>query len=222
MKLAIFDFDGTLFLKDTLPFLLSQWRKLNCSRLRYYKILISLVPLFWRYKLGLGGKLSREQMKVLAVRKFNYLFEGMTEQRLMIFFSSCAQKARSSLNETVVREIGRAKTEGFHTVLLSGTYRYLLDKVGADLGFDTVIGTEMAFNHGKFDPDISPEIVIGELKLQKVQAYFQGQDINWRESRAYADGYSDLDLLSAVGQPIAVYPDDQLKMVALKKGWTIL
>jgi len=46
MKLAIFDFDGTLFPVETLPFLLSQWKKLKYSKTRYYKTYIFLMPLY--------------------------------------------------------------------------------------------------------------------------------------------------------------------------------
>jgi len=222
MKLAIFDFDGTLFPKDTLPFLLSQWKELKCSRLACYKIYLSLIPLFFKYKLEILTKLSREQMKVLAVKKFNYIFEGKTEAELRSFFDRCAEKVQTLLNETVVKEVQKARAEGFHTVLLSGTYDYLLEKLGKQLGFDTVIGTKMAFTKGLFDPSIDPEIVIGDLKLKKVCARFQGREVDWQASRAYADGYSDLDLLEAVGHPLAVRPDAKLKEIAVKRNWPII
>lgn len=222
MKLAIFDFDGTLFLKDTLPFLLSQRKDLQCSRFSCYTIYLSLIPLFLRYKLEIVTKLSREQMKVLAVKKFNYIFKGKTEAELRAFFAGCAEKAQVLLNETIVGEVQRARAEGFHTVLLSGTYDYLLENLGRQLGFDTVIGTKMAFSQGLFDPGIDPEIVIGDLKLKKIHARFQDREVDWQASRAYADGYSDLDLLEAVGHPVAVNPDAKLKAIAADRNWQII
>lgn len=222
MKLAIFDFDGTLFPKDTLPFLLSQWRDLKCSRFYCYKIFLSLIPLFLRYKLEIVTKLSREQMKVLAVKKFNHIFKGKTEAELRSFFACCADKVQALLNETIVEEVQKARAEGFHTVLLSGTYDYLLENLGQQLGFDTVIGTKMAYTQGLFDPSIDPEIVIGDLKLKKVYVRFQDQEVDWQASRAYADGYSDLDLLEAVGHPVAVQPDDKLKAIAVERNWQVI
>jgi hypothetical protein len=47
LKLAIFDFDGTLFPKDSLKFLLSEWKRLEYSKLKYYKIFSSLFILFF-------------------------------------------------------------------------------------------------------------------------------------------------------------------------------
>jgi phosphoserine phosphatase len=52
VKLAIFDFDGTLFLEDTLPFLLKQWAKFGYSKLKLGIVYASLARLYvcisWR------------------------------------------------------------------------------------------------------------------------------------------------------------------------------
>lgn len=222
MKLAIFDFDGTLFPKDTLPFLLTQWKQLKCSRLTIYKTYLSFIPLFFQYKLGFFTKLSREQMKIQAVRKFNTIFDGMTKEELNDFFLSCSQKIVGLLNKTVVQEVKRAQEEGFHTVLLSGTYSGLLQSIAQKVGFDTSIGSQMYFSNGLFNSKKEPEIVIGELKLKKIYEHFSEEQVDWKSSRAYADGYSDLDLLYVVGQPIAVNPDAELKVVAMKNNWRII
>jgi HAD superfamily hydrolase (TIGR01490 family) len=222
MKLAIFDFDGTLFPKDTLPFLLSQWKTYKGSQWAYYKIVLWMIPLFLKYKMQIVTKMSREQMKVLAVKKFNTIFSDMTEQELIDFFAICSGKMIGLLNDSVVREVKLARSEGFHTVLLSGTYEYLLGSVGKFLEIDTVIGSKMNFTNGKFDPDIDPEIVIGQLKLKKVCERFANQPIDWQESRAYADGYSDLELLQAVGYPVAVNPEAKLEMIAQGENWKII
>jgi HAD superfamily hydrolase (TIGR01490 family) len=222
MKLAIFDFDGTLFLKDTLPFLLSKWKHLNCSRVTYYKTVLSLIPLFLKYKLETTSKLSREQIKQLAVRKFNKLFHGRSEQELMAYFAICAKDMEGLLNENVVVEVEKAKAAGFHTVLLSGTYLYLLKSIGDYLGFATVIGSEMHFKNGLYDHTKEFQPLIGDLKLSKIQEVFGKEAVDWEASRAYADGYSDLGLLLKVGNPVAVRPDCKLKAVAVEKKWRII
>lgn len=222
MKLAIFDFDGTLFPKDTLPFLLSKWKQLKRSRISYYIMFLSFIPLFLRYKLERVTKLSREQMKLLAVRKFNRIFNGMTEKELIEYFAICAKEIEGLLNQSIVSEVKKARDEGFHTVLLSGTYDYLLENIGKHLGFDTVIGSKMYFVNGVYSTDKELDIVIGDLKLKKIKEYFSEESVDWEASRAYADGYSDIDLLQAVGNPIAVNPDKKLKPIAIENGWRIM
>ena len=46
MKLAIFDFDGTMFPNDTLAFLLSEWKKQGYSKKKYYNTIIPVVFLY--------------------------------------------------------------------------------------------------------------------------------------------------------------------------------
>jgi len=46
--------------------------------------------------------------------------------------------------------------------------------------------------------------------------------INWSESWAYADSYSDLPVLERVGHPIAVYPDNELATHAQEHRWEII
>ena len=67
MKLAIFDFDGTLFPLDTIPFLMRQWGVQKYPRHRLVTLYVSLAGLFVRYKLGLHGRMSREQIKMTAM-----------------------------------------------------------------------------------------------------------------------------------------------------------
>ena len=55
MKLAIFDFDGTLFPYDTLPFLLSQWKKQQYPIIPYLRTLSTVVVLYIQYKTGGHG-----------------------------------------------------------------------------------------------------------------------------------------------------------------------
>lgn len=222
MKLAIFDFDGTLFPKDTLPFLLTQWKQLKCSRSTIYKTYLSFIPLFVQYKLGFLTRMSREQMKIQAVRSFNTIFDGMTEEELRIFFVGCSEKIIKLLNKDVVQELKNSRDEGYHTVLLSGTYHDLLNKIGEHLEVDTIIGSEMNFNSGFFDSKQELKIVIGDLKLKKIYEHFPKENVDWEGSRAYADGYSDLDLLQAVGYPVAVNPDTELKAVAMENNWRIM
>ena len=222
MKLAIFDFDGTLFRKDTLPFLLFQWRKLKYSRAKYFKTYFSLIFLYIMYKSGMKSKYSREQMKLIAVEKFNDIFAGMTQQEVTDYFLNCSKEIAGLLNESVVSEVKKVRSDGYHTILLSGSYFNLLNNIGQYLEFDTVIGTKMHFSNGLFDSNKPFEIISGALKLEKVRECFKDQSVDWEASMAYADSYSDIHILESVGQPIAVNPDAKLKSIAERMNWRII
>ncbi len=222
MVLAVFDFDGTLFPKDTLPFLLTQWRAQKLSQRRLCAAYCALAGLFIRYKLGLHGALSREQMRKTALQRFTRIFSGMTFAQVDAFFGQCAALIVKQLRPNVSEQLRKAQAEGCHTVLLSGGYERLMDHVGCALKFDTVIGTALYFKNGVVDASRPLDIVCGDQKAERLRAAFAKYSVDWDKSRAYADSLSDVSILKIVGHPTVVSPDKGLKAVLEEEGWPVL
>ncbi|WP_105616268.1 HAD family hydrolase [Vallitalea okinawensis] len=223
MKLAIFDFDGTLFPKDTLPFLLSQWKANNYSSVKLLRVNLPLIPLYITYKLGLKSKLTREQMKLRAFQGFHEILKGMSEKEIKHYLTSSAEAIIKELNSEIVTEVHRVHQSGYHTVLLSGSYSLLLDKIAEYLEIDTVIGTEIRFDsQGIIDLSKDLNVASGQSKVHRLQDYFKNHSIEWEGSCAYADSYSDIHLLQTVGQPIVVNPDNELRSIATQTNWRII
>lgn len=219
MKLAIFDFDGTLFPQDTLPFLLKQWSEQKYSKKRLVAICFIIGGLYIRYKLGLNGKMSREMMKRTALQRFTRIYKGMTKAQVDLFFERCAHLIVAHLNKDVVQEVIRVKQQGYHTVILSGCYEDLLAYVGKALDIDTVLGTKMYFENDIVDVLTPMDIATGDEKVSKIKAHFKDVDVDLSASCAYADSYSDIAILELVGQPVVVNPDPELKDVLKDKDW---
>lgn len=222
MKLAIFDFDGTILPKDTLPFLLSQWYHHNYSKTKLMKVYLPLLPLYLMYKTGMNSRLTKEEMRIKALRGFNSIFIGMSEKEIIEYFSKTCQSMKEFLNTSIVEEIKKANDTGFHTVILSGSYIILLEILGEYLGINTIIGTEMYFKNGIFDHDKGLNLISGSSKVEKLCGHFENHQIDWTESYAYADSYTDLELLGLVGNPVIVNPDARLKSIALEKNWRLI
>lgn len=221
MKLAVFDFDGTLFSKDTLPFLLKQWKYNNYSRIKYYKALANLVILYTQYKLNPSSHQKKEHMKMLAVNKFNNIFSGMTKEEVDEFFSKACREIMKNLNKPVVEEIIKTSEKNYHTVFLSGAYSLLLDKIGQELNVDKIIGSNIYFKNNIFN-SYKFDFISGNIKKERLLKCFEDKNVDWSASLSYADSYSDLPILELVGYPVAVNPDVKLKEHAKKKGWRII
>jgi HAD superfamily phosphoserine phosphatase-like hydrolase len=213
MKLAIFDFDGTLFPQDTLPFLLKQWKRFGYPRMKRYGVYLSVSGLYLRYKLGRG---SREDIRKEGMRKFTRIFAGMGKKDFKDFLQRCSVPILPELDAEIVQEVRKAREAGYHTVLLSGCYETFLKYVGEALGIDTVIGTEMRYKNGCVDLKLPMQIVSGEVKTERLRAYFEDKEVNWKGSTA-SDSMSDIDIL-IVGKPVAVRPEKELRRVAERKG----
>lgn len=218
-ELAIFDFDGTLFTGDTLPYIGKAWKKQTGHHFRYYLLYAKIAPVLILYKLKL---ITREKLKYLAVKNFQAIFRGMKKEETETLFATVFQQIRPLFNEKVIMEIHDAKKEGYHTVLLSGCYSGLLEVIAQDLGFDTVLGMNLSFRNNLFDEQAPLLFINGESKQKMLHTYFREDEINWQNSRSFADSITDLPILTPVGQPIAVNPEPRLFKVATDKNWRII
>lgn len=219
MKLAIFDFDGTLLTNDTLPCLGREWLRQKRSKARYITVWMSVLPVLLRYKLRL---ISRESMKRSAFRQFNRLFIRMTRQDIEAFFNQAYPNISRHFNPAVLEEIRLARQEGFHSVLLSGTYEELLKITAQDLGVDTVIGAKLAYKDDVFDHRNETPFIDGKAKRQLLLEVFADKNVDWRASRAFGDSYTDIFIIETVGERIAVNPDSELLSHARRNNWKVV
>jgi HAD superfamily hydrolase (TIGR01490 family) len=218
MNLAIFDFDGTLLTRDTLPSLGKEWLRQKRSQTKYFYVFLSIIPTVVRYKLGL---ISRGKLKNLAFDKFNRIFKRMSCAEINEFFQNAYPNLKKIFNTTVLKEIEIARQQGFHCVLLSGSYATLLRVVALDLGIDTVIGAELAYRDGIFDHRGYIPFINGKKKVDLLQKTFAGRNINWNGSKCFADSVADIELMQLVGEPVAINPDPGLLSYALDNKWRI-
>ena len=60
----------------------------------------------------------------------------------------------------------------------------------------------------------------GKLPFAQREATATG--ISLRDAVFYTDSYSDLTVLEAVGEAVAVNPDPRLRRLAVKRGWRVV
>jgi HAD superfamily hydrolase (TIGR01490 family) len=218
-RLAIFDFDGTLFAKDSLPYIGKVWKAQTANIFRYYLIYLQIIPALILYKLKI---ISRNTLKPWAVNKFNKIFKEMSEEEVQKLFYSTYFLIKPYFNTSIINEIKSAQKEGYCTVLLSGCYTGLLEVIAKYLKIDLVIGMNLPFKDGKFDSEASIPFIDGETKQKLLEITFGTENIDWEKSRSYADSITDLPILMSVGEPIVVNPEPKLLEIAQNNNWQIL
>jgi phosphoserine phosphatase len=87
--------------------------------------------------------------------------------------------------------------------------------------FDVVIGAELEQRDGRYTGFMSQPPLVGEARAAWLRRYAGLEGIDLKHSYAYADSYSDLPLLRAVGNPVAVSPDSSLYRYARRRRWPI-
>ncbi len=220
LKLAVFDFNGTIFPKETIPFLIKCWKKFNHSKYRLYKLYIILLPLILKYRYPFLTTKTNEEMKIQFMKRFATMFKGMSRSEIEKYFIKVEKEARQYYNSEVIDSLNEFKNKNYETVLLSGAFIQLLEIVGNYLKFDKVIGSSI-LRSKNLEVNEGP-VLSGSIKLKILKKNYKSVEVDWKNSHAFADSIDDLELLKEVGHPVAVKPDQKLLEHAQNKGWEII
>jgi HAD superfamily hydrolase (TIGR01490 family) len=117
--------------------------------------------------------------------------------------------------------IDQHRAAGHDIVIISSSGTDIVEPIGARLGADLAIGTQVAVEEGKYTGEIL-FYAYGEGKAAAMHdlATERGYDLN--ACFAYTDSHTDLPMLEAVGHPFAVNPDTELRRIATERAWPIL
>jgi HAD superfamily hydrolase (TIGR01490 family) len=83
------------------------------------------------------------------------------------------------------------------------------------------LGTVAESVDGTYTGRLVGEPLHGPAKAEAIRALAAREDLDLARCSAYSDSANDLPMLSAVGHPVAVNPDAQLRRIARERGWDI-
>jgi HAD superfamily hydrolase (TIGR01490 family) len=113
------------------------------------------------------------------------------------------------------------RTEGRRIYIVSSSPEEVVRPLARHFGVTGVIATRAAIGpDGKYTGELE-FYAYGEEKAAAVRAVAERSGIDLTGSFAYTDSITDLPLLSAVGNPVAVNPDRELRRAAEERGWPI-
>ncbi|WP_313235374.1 HAD family hydrolase [Sporosarcina ureae] len=219
MKVAIFDFDGTLYTKETFKLLMEQLKNHPTYKQYYRKFYRSILPLYIRYKLKI---LPESVMKERSMHLYLKALDSLTMTELHEFFKGMHNVMMPDFNEQVINRLAKHRKDGYHVLLVSGAYTPFLKAVTSHLIFDRIIGTDIPSNGEQLAMDQPLLHIQGTRKNEQIYQALLGEAIDWDNSFAYGDSISDLPVLEKVGSPVAVRPDEKLTAVAKQRNWEIL
>ena len=65
-------------------------------------------------------------------------------------------------------------------------------------------------------------VLHAERKADCVRAVAESEGFDLADCTAYSDSHTDIPFLEAVGHPVAVNPDRELRRTAREQGWPVL
>jgi HAD superfamily hydrolase (TIGR01490 family) len=219
MRVAIFDFDGTLYQKETFRILMDQLKNHRIYHSKYKKFYHSILPSYIGYKLKLYPE---QKMKERSMQVYLDALNQLSKDELESFFEELAAKMRKDFNPLVISRLEHHVANKDYVMLVSGAYTPLLQSATKGLPFDKIIGTDIPFKQEIIDSNTPIYHIQGKRKNEKIHGALAGKDIDWANSFAYGDSYSDLPVLELVGCPIAVQPEQRLRSIAEENDWEII
>jgi HAD superfamily hydrolase (TIGR01490 family) len=105
--------------------------------------------------------------------------------------------------------------------VVSATLQEIIEPLAEELGFDGAVGSLCEIVDGRYTGR-SLRACHGPGKAEAIRELAAAEGIDLTRSTAYSDSHTDLPFLEAVGRPVAVNPDRELRRIARDRGWPML
>jgi len=113
------------------------------------------------------------------------------------------------------------RSRGDRVYIVSATLQEIVGAIADDLGFDGGLGTVCEVRDGVYT-GTALRALHAEAKAACIGEVAAQEGFALAECTAYSDSHTDLPFLEAVGHPVAVNPDRELRRIATARGWPVL
>jgi HAD superfamily hydrolase (TIGR01490 family) len=188
---------------------------------------------------GQHGIVSRRQLAGWGFEHLRYRLRGTTDERTGEVLRAARELIRGVEAKTVDRmepevmaailprvfpemlaEVHAHQDAGRPAFIVSAAGNGVVESLARVLGMEGGIGTRYEVDpEGNFTGRFEGPFVYGPGKVEAMQAFADAHEIDLDASYAYSDSLSDLPMLRAVGNPVAVNPDPPLAELAREEGW---
>ena len=117
------------------------------------------------------------------------------------------------------------KAAGDICLIVTATNRFITGPIADRLGIEHLIATDLAQMAGVLTGKIDGQPCFQAGKITKLDAWLNDRNdasLSMQNAIFYSDSFNDIPLLEAVGEAVAVDPDDKLSQHARKQGWRII
>jgi HAD superfamily hydrolase (TIGR01490 family) len=189
-----------------------------------------------------GGVVGRRQLAVWGFEHLRYRVRGTTDERTTEVLRVARELITGVPSKTIERmgpevmaailprvypqmleEVHAHQDAGRPTFIVSAAGNDVVESLASVLGMEGGIGTRYEVDaEGSFTGRLDGPFVYGPGKVTAMEEFAAEHDIDLAASYAYSDSISDLPMLRAVGNPVAVNPDPPLAAIAREEGWQTL
>ena len=211
-RVALFDMDRTLVDVHTAKLYLRLQRELG--EIGFWEVLRSS---YWLLQYGFGWiKAERVALRLLA--DYRGRPEEWLRERCRQWFQSHVRVWVSSVGRTRVREHQAA---GHQVAIATSAVRQAALPLAEELSIEHLVCSELEVAERALTGTFERPLCYGAGKLERARALVESLGSSLEHAVFYTDSITDLPLLEAVGEPVAVNPDPRLRRLAARRGWRI-
>ncbi|MGH9355583.1 MAG: HAD family hydrolase [Terriglobia bacterium] len=216
MRIAFYDFDGTLVSSNLVTRYASLIQRMPSRKIALWKTLrlISSVPTYL-----VLDRFSRRLFNQAFFQEYRGVRRAWLEQQAEGIFE---RLIRPAIRPAALELVQQDRQEGFRLILVTGEIGSLLAPVARYFGFDSVVCNSLIFRNGIATGEVAAPLIAGGAKVLAMDAECRNHGSQLSRAKAYSDSFSDVPMLEAVGSPAAVNPDTRLRKLATARGWPVL
>jgi HAD superfamily hydrolase (TIGR01490 family) len=114
------------------------------------------------------------------------------------------------------------RRRGEPVYIVSATLQEIVETIADDLDFDGALGTICEVGPDGAYTGKAVRALHADAKARCVRELAASEGFDLAECTAYSDSHTDLPFLEAVGYPVGVNPDRELRRICADRGWPVL
>ena len=192
---------------------LVDWVRHNQSKMQAQLYMASILPSYFIAKRGWIDWQTWAQG--LMINSLKMVRNATPEKMKAVAEWTVEHDLWKKRRQDVIARLQAHTAQGAQVYIASSVIEPIIEPFARRIGAQT-IGTPVEYAGGKVR--VVGELVAQERKIEQVLSRL-GVD---RLDFAYGDTIQDVPLLEHADHPVAVYPDEALKAVAIGRGWEVL
>ena len=214
MDAAFFDLDKTIIAKSTS---LALSRSFLREGLIARSTLLKSVYAQLVFVLMGADESKMERIRVEAAK----LTAGWEAEKVRSVVTEVLEEVMSPLMYAEALElIHDHRAAGRLVCIVSSSPEEIVEPLAKMLHVDRWIATQPRIRDGKYTGDLD-FYAYGPFKAEAIERLAAELEIDLESSFAYSDSATDMPMLLAVGHPVVVNPDRELRRIAAERGWRI-
>jgi HAD superfamily hydrolase (TIGR01490 family) len=212
---AFFDLDRTLLRRSSALALAGSFRERGLISRRQL-----LQAAAWQLLFVARGA-SHEAVRSAAEDGLRVLAGHRPEELRALVVDAMEPVLRPLVYAEPLHLVEQHRARGERVFVVSASLQEIVEAIAEDLGLDGGLGTICEVRDGRYTGR-ALRALHAEAKAECLREVAARDGLDLAACTAYSDSHTDLPFLEAVGRPVAVNPDRQLRRIAVDRGWPVL